>query len=401
MAFNLLYLVFGEAYAKIPAFTEATVDVWAQAAENNQREGLDAIEKARQFSVLLMDLLSADVQFMTFDEAAPAGACDRAYYAQVADGNAYRVPRLGGERIANAMGVRNPVQLRQYRALLRLPDPVWEAANDLGWSEKMLREMMSRAVNDQHLTEMARIEAAKSGYTVTGVTVWEDNPHPLTPSPLHGEGEEAPPQSSPQAGKGQVLGEPTGEGLPEEVWAQYGLEPHPPAPSPSDGEGGKTLTPFETDRFLRWAHGWGRDLRHPGGWFDTFAAALPAVMLNPLVDMGLLEQYPDEVEQYRIAPGGCRRIKQSVITWDGDRNVGLEKPVAQPGASGRPIPKSRPRPLLSGQEAQLFNSLAALTDSGVRDFDAEEREKAMQLVSRCMDVLERVGREIAGGGEEY
>ena len=112
------------------------VDVWRQASENNARDNLNAISRARQLSLLLMDLHGWH-NFSQFD------ACDseQAFYAQVADGAAWRIPRGQGERLLNAMGLSDASQLRQYRALLRLPGELWRKGDDEDLSEGELRKM--------------------------------------------------------------------------------------------------------------------------------------------------------------------------------------------------------------------------------------------------------------------
>ncbi|MGQ9887293.1 MAG: ParB/RepB/Spo0J family partition protein [Aggregatilineales bacterium] len=161
LAFHLLHLNFpAEDWSRIPARVVDQVSVWRQASENNARANLNAISKARQFAILLMDLLQEQrgVQFTPFHEVLRAGRSEREYYAQVADGDQFRIPRGQGEKLLNAMGLKNPVQLRQYRALLKLPDEVWRYADDHNLTE----------------WEIRKLEAA----TVTAVTVAPDDKQP-------------------------------------------------------------------------------------------------------------------------------------------------------------------------------------------------------------------------------
>ena len=67
------------------------------------------------------------------------GQCDRVFYAQVEDGNEWRIPRGQGDRLMNALGFKNKRQLRDYRALLRLDDEGWNYADDNNISEGELR----------------------------------------------------------------------------------------------------------------------------------------------------------------------------------------------------------------------------------------------------------------------
>lgn len=148
LAYHLLNLYFAdENWTMIPAEVVQALDVWRQATENSAREDLNAIGKARQFAILLMDLLAErDYRFRSFHEVAEAGLSDREYYAQVADGNEYRIPPGDGERLLHAMGLKNPVQLRQYRALLRLPDPLWQHADDYNLTEGEIRKLSGTTV---------------------------------------------------------------------------------------------------------------------------------------------------------------------------------------------------------------------------------------------------------------
>jgi hypothetical protein len=150
LAYHLLHLLFGdEQWAKIPARVVEQPNVWRQALENNARDNLNAIARARQLAILIMDMLGAD-HFEPFN----AFENEREYYAQVADGEQYRIPRGKTERLLQAMGLSNTVQIRQYRALLRLPDDIWQRADDEDWTENKLRRYIP---NDDE--------------SVTGVTV--------------------------------------------------------------------------------------------------------------------------------------------------------------------------------------------------------------------------------------
>ncbi|MBX3081693.1 MAG: hypothetical protein KF716_08655 [Anaerolineae bacterium] len=148
-----------EKWTKINAFVRDEFDVWRQASENGARDQLNAISLARQFARLLMDIYQKETTFRSFAEMVSACECDRAYYAQVADGEQFRVPRGWGEKIVAAMGLSHTTQLRQYRALLRLPDDIWVKGDDQSWGEHALRS-----------------------YTVTTVTVSsQKKPRELTP----------------------------------------------------------------------------------------------------------------------------------------------------------------------------------------------------------------------------
>lgn len=146
LAYHILYWKFGDGdkrpdgtvvnWSRIPARIVTQVDVWRQASENNARDNLNAISRARQLSLLLMDLHG-------WHNFRKLEACDseQAYYAQVADGSSWRIPRGQGERLLNAMGLSDAGQLRQYRGLLRLPAELWRKGDDEDLSEGELRKM--------------------------------------------------------------------------------------------------------------------------------------------------------------------------------------------------------------------------------------------------------------------
>ncbi len=157
LAYHVLYWKFGDGdkrpdgsvvnWSRIPARIVKQVDVWRQASENNARDNLNAVSRARQLALLLMDLHGWQ-NFSKLD------ACDneQAFYAQVADGSTWRIPRGQGERLLNAMGLSDASQLRQYRALLRLPEELWRKGDDEDLSEGELRKMRAALDNVTRVT---------------------------------------------------------------------------------------------------------------------------------------------------------------------------------------------------------------------------------------------------------
>ena len=144
LAYHLLHIYFpdDDEWMRIPAYLVDDLSVWRQASENNARADLNAIGKARQLAILLMDLLREEgYEFYSFEEMIETGQAEREYYAQVADGNVYRVPRGAGERLLGAMGFKSPTQIRQYRRLLRLSDGLWQQADDENWPEARVRKI--------------------------------------------------------------------------------------------------------------------------------------------------------------------------------------------------------------------------------------------------------------------
>ena len=160
LAYHILYWKFGDGdqrpdgsivnWSRIPSRIVNRVDVWRQASENNARDNLNAISRARQLALLLMDLHG-------WQNFAPLPDCEseQAFYAQVADGSVWRVPRGQGERLLNAMGLSNAAQLRQYRALLRLPADLWRRGDDEDLSEGELRKIKAA------LDSVTRVTVAK------------------------------------------------------------------------------------------------------------------------------------------------------------------------------------------------------------------------------------------------
>jgi hypothetical protein len=159
LAYHLLHLHFGdddtEDWSKIPARVMNERNVWRQASENNARKNLNAIARARQLSILLMDLHGWD-KFQPIENFAN----EQDFYAQVEDGNEWRIPRGKGEQLLTAMGLNNQTQLRQYRSILRASHDLWQLADDNDLSEFEIRtEMQNPSIGE------------KKSHTVTGVTV--------------------------------------------------------------------------------------------------------------------------------------------------------------------------------------------------------------------------------------
>jgi hypothetical protein len=129
-----------ELWQKIPARQVAEVDVWRQASENNSRADLNAIGKARQWAVLMMDL-NGGGNFSPLE----AFATDLDYYAQAVN---LRPPYGKGEQLLNAMGVNGRSALARYRALLLLPDEIWQGGDDLNLPEETLYGLAQIAKTD-------------------------------------------------------------------------------------------------------------------------------------------------------------------------------------------------------------------------------------------------------------
>ena len=145
-----------EAWHKIPARKVDRVDVWRQASENNARADLNVISKARQWAVLMMDLNGLD-NFRPLDRF----SSEREYYAQAIP---LRPPYGKGEQLLNAMGVTSRSALARYRAVLMLPDEIWQGGDDLHLPEETLYNLaqMAKSDPDQALGEFRRIVLGES-----------------------------------------------------------------------------------------------------------------------------------------------------------------------------------------------------------------------------------------------
>ena len=135
VAYHLLNgLVEGDAYAAIPARRMAELNLWRQASENTARDALNAIARARQIALLLMDLLG-------WDKFAPIESFghEQDFYAQVADADRWRIPYGKSEQLCLACGFESASRIRQYRALLKLSREQWTYADDHDISEFEIR----------------------------------------------------------------------------------------------------------------------------------------------------------------------------------------------------------------------------------------------------------------------
>lgn len=145
LAHHLLHEFISPKYGKIKA-TEVERDVWRQAAENNNRDNLNAIQMARQLAVLVMDMYKGDkdVHFDSIETLTFEG-CDRRFYAQVENGYVWKIKDGFAERIMAAMGLSSYRMVSAYRKLLRysddetLNDEIWMQAESEGWTESAIR----------------------------------------------------------------------------------------------------------------------------------------------------------------------------------------------------------------------------------------------------------------------
>lgn len=149
LAYHLLYAFFDgqqperpderEIWGKIPARQMNQVDVWRQATENNARADLNAIGKARQFAILMMDLWARDERAPKRFKPFNSFESERAYYAQVAD---MSPPHGRSNLLLTAMGFKHRNAIQRYRDLLSLSDELWRLADDHNCPEGVLRELL-------------------------------------------------------------------------------------------------------------------------------------------------------------------------------------------------------------------------------------------------------------------
>lgn len=221
-AFQLLTLFEYEGYDRIPARI-VEYDIWRQASENNQRKDLNAVAKARQYALLLMDLLRQEGQ-----EFAPLSTFEheQAFYAQVAD---QTVPYGGTGALLNAMGLNSRQSLSNYTHLLRIPPYVWAQADDENWT---LRDLLKIPQTVQPLDSL-NMRSTENEADIPDIS---QNEPESAPGPQNGSLEirvaVADPDEDPEPQPGHPDGEI--EGFTESpTTARSEGAPSPPAPAPA------------------------------------------------------------------------------------------------------------------------------------------------------------------------
>jgi len=132
-------------WGKIPA-REVEYDPFRQASENNARDGLKAIEMARQVAILGMAILDSQFDYTPFKQIVIGDESDRRYYKQFANGNIHKIEdEVDRQRIQKSVGGLSWGRVSQYRSLLALTgndivdDAIWFAAEDGNWTENSMR----------------------------------------------------------------------------------------------------------------------------------------------------------------------------------------------------------------------------------------------------------------------
>lgn len=145
MAHWLLHTWIG-GFDTIPAQVVGEVNVWLQAAENGARKPLNAIGMARQLALLIMEMYHGD-DGVKFDDISFFDH-ERLFYAQVANGNIWRIKKGYGERVLQVTGLKSLSQVNQYRALLSIPNNLWDEADMNNYTEGRIRDTIKpRDVN--------------------------------------------------------------------------------------------------------------------------------------------------------------------------------------------------------------------------------------------------------------
>jgi hypothetical protein len=175
------YLGDNEDWSTIPVKI-ATAGDWelakAQAAENNQSKRLSAIGRAREFAKLLMIARTdGGERYDSWDQLVVSGGCDRAWYAQVSNGELHRIPRNLGPQFEQSLNI-SETTMRKYRSLLRLfddhklsnkvNDAIWILGDTGKWSENFMRDIRHYL----SVEEVDEILNLNNGYTVPVGTVY-------------------------------------------------------------------------------------------------------------------------------------------------------------------------------------------------------------------------------------
>ena len=147
LAYHLLNIFFADDeeqdWSKIPARIMPERSIWRQATENNARQNINAVSRARQLAILLMEIHGWK-NFRPINEF----KTEQDFYAQVGDGHEWRIPADKSELLLQAMGLNNQTQLRQYRKILRCEPDIWKRADDEDWTEHRIRSYVSFKESD-------------------------------------------------------------------------------------------------------------------------------------------------------------------------------------------------------------------------------------------------------------
>lgn len=175
LAYHLLHWQFSQSdddaedWSQIPARAMPASSIWRQASENNARDDLNAIGKARQFAILLMDLLAQNDNRTHFQPISEFEQ-EQDFYAQVGDGEQYRIPRGTADLLMGILNLKSRRQLSHYRALLMLPPLAWTIADDYNLTEYRLRQILDLKLDAETTTQLV-YEATQQYGDDMGTTV--------------------------------------------------------------------------------------------------------------------------------------------------------------------------------------------------------------------------------------
>lgn len=363
----LAYALDEERWLKIMAREVDAPSIWRQAHENTARDDLNAISLARQLALLVMDVYrEKGAQFHPYETF----AVDRHFYAQVADGNEYPIPRGDREKVIAAMGKSSVTQVNQYRALLRLPDDVWLMADQEDKSEKALRETL------QELRQSSPPQAEPDSVSITGVI-----PHAST------QAQESEPDQ------------------PDEV------EEHVDTPA----------LPEMVEKRLYWAYNRAKSaLNEQESYFSAVNADTSPEKLNEMVAQGLLTTRSKIINTnpvavtYRISAAGAAALGEDPLEYNFSGTLpnhlppGAHQPAFNGGATRKPVsvgealggnkpnpgtpPRRTPKSLLQGADRTMVQTALQATDARIHEIDGVR--EAISTLERSVDAQKRVLTEL-------
>jgi hypothetical protein len=130
--------------------------LYRQAAENGIRQELNAISRARQLALLIMEMYADCGDLDKYETLLAPGDCDRLFYAQIADGKKWPVKDGHGQRLQMVTALSSRRMVSAYRRILTLPDDIWDHADANDWTEGACRKWLEN--RDREEQEAERIE---------------------------------------------------------------------------------------------------------------------------------------------------------------------------------------------------------------------------------------------------
>lgn len=406
LAHHLLADVFrdDDAFRKIAAVTTDKADVWKQAAENNNRVNLNAIGKARQLALLLMAVYAEQGHsFQPYE----AFDYDREFYAQVADGGAFPIPYGAGERIVQAMGLKHNSQLRQFRALLRLPDHYWRIGDDQDWTENRLRDYLKEMRESVTVVTHLAQDADKPVTTVTHVAPDEEPAAESITTVI-----DSPPIDSDEEVV-DIAAPVVIEETPTLPISGAGSKPTGMAETPKGNPGG---LPDWAVQALETAYVIAKNNPPLRSWFNAMQVKLNPASVNVLVNNGYLDcrnpgNMKYDVAAYRINAVGAQTINRQPIDFS-EVMPPAPYPAGEPdvyaGAYGNPktadqlpprqtlppaSPARRVGKVVQGADRHVLENILNMTVQSVAEDPLEARrqvEKGKAILDAVDDYLDQM-----------